>query len=103
MKRKTRKNSIKEFYQANNYTCEKLTFISWLDAINGIRNDGEANSLRPYKCERCSNWHLTHLRNRTLFHTKKATSKRIRPCDIIYKTPTPAEKKGKLIFRNKLR
>jgi predicted cytidylate kinase len=46
--------------------CEKLSFKSRKLAYQGIRNTEEVIYLRPYKCNLCEFWHLTHKKKRTL-------------------------------------
>jgi hypothetical protein len=89
MKTRANRNSQREFYKNNKYTCEKLVFCSRQEAIKGIRNNEEARGLRPYNCPRCNCWHLTHKRTRTLFHTSRPKSNTIRPSDVNYKISNP--------------
>jgi hypothetical protein len=96
------KNSSKKFYSQNDYECEKIAFGSKLDALNGIREDGDAIYLRPYKCNRCDNWHLTHHKERTLKHSTRPKLKTVRPCDVFYTLPKQMHKKPK-VNPNKIR
>jgi hypothetical protein len=101
--RANKPNNHSWFQKINNYSCEKISFSSRLEAIMGIRGDGDAKSLRPYECDRCNSWHLTHQKVRTLFHTSRPKSNTIRPCDVFYNPPKTKQKQVKALFKKKIK
>jgi predicted cytidylate kinase len=54
--------------------CEKICFYSRKFAYEGIKYSDDIKYLRPYKCNLCEFWHLTHKKKRTLQPIKKRQS-----------------------------
>jgi hypothetical protein len=77
------KKPAMRFYKGNRYTCEKMSFKTRKEAFEGIWEGGNDTNLRPYKCDRCECWHLTHKKERSLWEDKKANMT-LKPNEIRY-------------------
>lgn len=95
------KKPAMQFYKGNSYTCEKLSFKTRKAAFEGIREGGDDENLRPYKCERCESWHLTHKKVRSLWKDKFANLG-LKPNEIRYWLNMETHKKGSLRIKTNL-
>jgi hypothetical protein len=103
MKSKTQKakKPAMRFYKGNSYTCEKISFKTRKEAFEGIWEGGDDASLRPYKCDRCESWHLTHKKERSLWEDIFANMA-LKPNDIRYWLNLDSQRKGSLRIKTNL-
>jgi len=95
------KKPAMRFYKGNSYICEKISFKTRKQAFEGIWEGGDDTNLRPYKCDRCECWHLTHKKERSLWEDKFANMA-LKPNEIRYWLHLDPQRKGSLRIKTNL-
>ena len=95
------KKTVMRFYKGNLYTCEKISFKTRKEAFEGIREGDDDLFLRPYKCDRCECWHLTHKKSRSLW-SDNYSNKGLNPNKIRYWIKWVNSNKGSLLIKTNL-
>lgn len=95
------KKPAMRFYKGNSYTCEKMSFKTRKEAFEGIWVGGDDSNLRPYKCDQCEFWHLTHKKERSLWEDKLAKMA-LKPNEINYWLNLEIHRKGSLRIKTNL-
>ena len=78
-----------------------MGFKTRKEAFEGIWQGGSEATLRPYKCNRCECWHLTHKKERSLWEDKSA-NKALKPNEISYWLNLNLQAKGSLRIKTNL-
>jgi hypothetical protein len=95
------KKPAMRFYKGNKYSCEKMSFKTRKEAFEGIWVGGDDTNLRPYKCDRCECWHLTHKKERSLWEDKFANMA-LKPNEIRYWVKLDSQRKDSLRIKTNL-